>query len=139
MREAGEIIKIQDGYAEIKMNPNNSCPSCSAKGICRIDGTQHRQIRLPLNGMNLRVGDRIEIETPARSLLTASFLVFILPLILSCLAYFIVYLLKHDQSWALIGFFACFAFSEVLIVLFDRWFGHSRFFQPKITGKGPVQ
>lgn len=139
MKEVGEIVNIQDGYAEIRMNPNNSCPSCGAKGICKINGTQHRHIRLPLNKMKLRVGERVEIETPARSLLTASFIVFILPLILSGLAYFIVYLLKHEQGWALVSFFACFVFSELLLVLLDRWFGHRRFFQPKITGKGPIQ
>jgi positive regulator of sigma E activity len=139
MREAGQIVNVRDGYAEIRMNANNSCPSCSASGMCRINGTEHRLIRLPLHEMDFRAGDRIEIETPARSLLTASFLVFILPLILSGLAYFIVYLLKHNQGWALIGFFACFVLSEIFLVFLDRWFGHSRFFQPHIVYKKPVQ
>jgi positive regulator of sigma E activity len=139
MREAGEIVNVRDGYAEIRMNANNSCPSCGARGMCRINGTQHRLIRLPLNEMKYRAGDRVEIETPARSLLTASFLVFILPLILSSLAYFIVYLLKHDQSWALVGFFACFVLSEALLVFLDRWFGHSHFFQPHIIDKTPTK
>ena len=135
MREAGEIVELHDGYAEIKMNAKDQCPSCGAKGLCRVSGTQSRQIRLPLNGLNLRTGDLVEIDTPARSLLTASFLVFILPLLLSSTAYFIVYILKHNQGWALIGFFGTFVFSEAFLILIDRWFGHSRFFQPKIMGK----
>lgn len=132
MKETGQIISIHEGFAEIKMNAKGSCPSCSASGMCHVSGTANRQIRLPLNGLSVSNGDFVEIETPARSLLSAAFLIFIFPLLFSALAYYMTIRWTQSQEWALLGFFGCFIISEILVMLLDRWFGRRAFFEPKI-------
>ncbi|MFC1569722.1 SoxR reducing system RseC family protein [bacterium] len=135
MQEAGQIVEIHEGFAEVKMNAKGSCPSCSVNGMCHVSGTANRQIRLPLNGLRVDVGDYVMIETPARSLLSAAFLIFILPLLLSGLAYFLTLRWTQSQSWALIGFFGFFIIAELFIMILDRLFGRSTFFEPKIIGR----
>lgn len=135
MKETGQIVEIHEGFAEIKLNAKGACPSCSANQICHVSGTANRQIRLPLNGLGVEVGDSVEIDTPARSLISAAFLIFIFPLLLSGLAYFLVFHWIQSQNWALLGFFGCFIIAELLIMLVDRVFGRRPFFEPKILGK----
>ncbi|MBN2104087.1 SoxR reducing system RseC family protein [bacterium] len=135
MRESGQIIEIREGFALVCLNTTASCASCAASGMCHISGTAKRQIRLPLNGLSVEVGDFVDIETPARSLLSAAFLIFIFPLLLSGTAYFVVFHHMQSQGWALVAFFVCFIIAELCIMVFDRLFGRSTFFEPKIIGK----
>ncbi|MBN1781972.1 SoxR reducing system RseC family protein [bacterium] len=135
MREAGQVIAIHQGFAEIKMSMKGGCASCHANGMCHISGTGVRTLTLPLRGFNVEVGDYVEIETPARSLLSASFIIFILPLLVSGLAYFIISANTANQEFALLGFFGCFLLALLLIMFLDRFFGRRAFFEPKITGK----
>ena len=86
-----------------------------------------------MNGISCRPDDSVEIETPARSFLTAAFLVFIFPLILSIAASFAV--ASIDRRYAAAGFFGTFLFAELLIFGIDRIFGRNIYFQPKITGR----
>ena len=96
-------------------------------------GTGTRELTLGLHGRGFKEGELVEIETPARSLMTAAFLVFILPLVLSMAAYFIVFRLTGDTGYGLLGFFGCFVLAEVLISRIDRWFGRGSFFEPRIV------
>ncbi len=135
MRETGQIIDIHQGFAEIQMNAKGACPSCSAAGMCRVTGTADRKITLPVNGLKLKPGDYVDIDTPARSLLSAAFLIFILPLIISGLAYAIVSKNTDNQGMGLTAFFVFFAVSEFLVLIIDKWVGRSQYFEPKIIQK----
>jgi len=133
MKEFGEIVRIEGRKGIVQLESKGGCKSCGMNAYCRSTGESTRELKLELEGREYEPGDVVEIETAARSLLTAAFLVFILPLLLSTAAYFIVYALTKSTGLGLISFFGCFIVSEFLISWIDKSFGRGRFFQPRIV------
>jgi positive regulator of sigma E activity len=133
LKELGKIIRVEDDRAVIHMDARGGCKSCGMNAYCHATGTGRRELRLGLGGKEYAAGDIVEIETPARSLLTAAFLVFILPLILSITMYFIVFSITGSTGYGLLGFFGCFVLAEFLITWIDKAFGRRRFFEPRIV------
>jgi positive regulator of sigma E activity len=135
MIESGKIIEINKERCIIELDSKGGCANCGINNYCHTSGTAKRNLNLKLEGRKFEEGDLIEIETPAHSLLTAAFLVFILPLILSTIAYSIIYSLTNRTGWAIISFFGIFVLSEFLIAWIDRIWGKGRFFEPRIIQK----
>lgn len=135
MREWGRILRIEEGKGIVQLDSRGTCKSCGMNTYCHSMGTGKRELTLELEGKEYVPGDSVEIETQARSLVTAAFLVFILPLILSIAAYFIMHGLTGRSDIGLAGFFGCFVLSELFVAWIDRSFGRSKFFQPRIVRK----
>ena len=133
MIETGKVVRIEEGKGVIQLESKGGCKSCGMNAICHSTGTSTRELKLELGGEKIIPGDIVEIETPARSVLTAAFLVFILPLLLSMAAYFIVYSSTGSTGLGLAGFFGCFILSEFIIAWIDKSFGRGRFFEPRIV------
>ena len=133
MKEWGKVVRIEEGKGIIQLESRGGCKFCGMSGYCRSTGTGTRELKLGLGGKEITQGDVVEIETPARSLLAAAFLVFILPLLLSIATYFVVYSLTGRTGSGLLGFFGCFVLSEFLIAWIDKSFGRGRFFEPRIV------
>jgi positive regulator of sigma E activity len=134
MKEEGRIIKIDGQRVVVQLEAKGACSSCGMSHFCHSSGSDSREMSLEYHGTGISQGDLVEIETPARSVLSAAFLVFIFPLILSIIAYSIVYYATKSTGYGLIGFFGCFVLSELLVALFDRSFGRGKFFEPRILG-----
>ncbi len=135
MIENGLIKSIENGKAAISLDLKGGCASCGMAGGCHASGTGKRDLALPVHDLDLKPGDWVEVETNPGSLLTAAFLIFILPLILSVTAYFIITEYTGSSGKALAGFFICFLISVGIVALIDKFFGKSRFFEPEIIGK----
>jgi positive regulator of sigma E activity len=139
MREHGQIIRIdEDGRGIVRLDVHGGCEHCGMSGSCQLSGTGKRELHLQLTGKGFHVGDLIEVETSSRSLIVSAFLVFILPLILAILVYGIVAQMTPKSGWAMLGFFAMFVLSELIVAWIDRKLGKKTFFEPRIVGKLPI-
>lgn len=135
MIEKGQIIQIDNDRIHVEVDQKSGCAHCHINHCCTTTGSPKRRLSLKYSDKQLKPGDWIEIETPARSLLSAALLVFILPLILSTAVYIIVMNVSGRSGIALFSFFACFIFSEGIVALIDRLFGHKSYFEPKVIKK----
>lgn len=135
MRELGEIVRIDNNRGIVKLNPKGGCPSCGLNGFCHATGTGDRELSLPLHGKTFQPGDFVEIDTSSRSLLTAAFTVFILPLILSVGGYSLVWKITASQNLSVLAFFVTFGVAEGVVMILDRIIGRRRFFEPQIVRK----
>jgi positive regulator of sigma E activity len=135
MKETGTVIRMKGGQAVVTFGTHEGCGTCGLHGVCTATGGGRRELILEPGPFHLKTGDRVEIETPARSLLTAAFLVFILPLIVSASAYMIAWKFTGRNGPALAGFFGGFVLTEGLVALIDRMAGRRRFFKPRICRK----
>lgn len=133
MRELGRVVRIEGEKGIIKLEARGGCRNCGINSFCRSTGTGERELKIDLGPRRVEPGDLVEIETRARTLLTAAFLVFIMPIILSVAAYIIIYSLTKRPNLGVAGFFGCFFASEFLIAWIDRSFGKRRFFEPLIV------
>ena len=135
MREKGQIVEVEGDRIIVELDHKDGCANCSINHCCTSTSTPKRQLKLKHTGEVLHPGDWVEIETPAKSLLSAALLVFILPLIISTAVYIIVINLSSRFGLALLSFFASFVLSIGLITVIDRTIGKSRFFEPIIIKK----
>jgi len=135
MRETGFITEINGDKARVQLDFKGGCKGCSMNGVCKADGTGKRQLELSTGNISLQIGDNVEIETSPRSLLTAAFLIFILPLIFSFGAYFLVFHFTASRGLGLLGFFASFGLALLLVSIIDKTAGNGKYFQPVIIKK----
>jgi positive regulator of sigma E activity len=135
MIEKGHVVRIEGDRIIVELDHKGGCAHCSINHCCTSTITPKRQLNLKHPGSPLKPGDWVEIETPARSLLSAALLVFILPLIISTAVYIAVMNLSNHSGLALLSFFASFVFSIGFVAVIDRTIGKSRFFEPVIIRK----
>lgn len=133
MIELGKIVRIEDGKGVVQLDARGGCKHCGMNSFCQATGTGKRELKLGLGGQEIVEGDFVEIETPARSVLTAAFLVFILPLLVAIGAYMTVFSLTKDNGYGLLAFFVLFVVSMILVSFIDKVFGRGRFFEPRIV------
>jgi positive regulator of sigma E activity len=130
MIEQGRIVEIRDGKATIELLPQGGCRSCAMNNLCRTTGKGKRVLVLDVQDRKLKTGQSVDIETPARNVLAASFLVFIMPLIVATAGYAVVQSLFLRTDLAIAGFFGFFVLAELAVAVIDRWVARRSAFQP---------
>ncbi len=77
--EEGIVTALTESGAWIKTQKSSACAACSARNTCKADGGDATvEVR---NDVNARTGDRVVIHFETASLLKATFLLYIAPII----------------------------------------------------------
>lgn len=104
MREIGQVIGIENGYAKVQIKRTEACAKC---GACDMGQSKSMEF-LAKNFISAKVGDRVEIETQTANVLKASFIMYGVPLIFfligTLLGYYIANILGMFLWNSLIGF-----------------------------------
>jgi sigma-E factor negative regulatory protein RseC len=80
--EQGVVLRTDSQTAWVKTVRSSACEGCSAKGSCHtMGGAQDMEVKA-LNTAGARVGDRIVLSFETTSLLKATFLIYVFPIIL---------------------------------------------------------
>ncbi len=133
MKEKGTVIRIEENGCIIEVDPQSECSHCSMNSCCQSMGTGKRELTLKRGNFEMHPGDIVEIETSTRGFLTAAFLVFIFPLILSMTAYLIIDAQTGNSGLSIASFFGCFILSGVVTGWIDRLFSRKKTFEPRIV------
>ena len=80
-REEGVVIKTDAQTAWIKTTKTGACSECSAKGSCHTLGGGKEMEVQAINIAGAVIGDRVVIGFETSSLLKASFLIYIFPVL----------------------------------------------------------
>jgi positive regulator of sigma E activity len=63
MRDSGTVIRIQDGYAQVRVSCLQPCRECGASGLCTGKADQDGVITA-LNPLQAEPGDSVGVEIP---------------------------------------------------------------------------
>ena len=80
--EHGIVIKTEAGAAWVKTIKSGACEGCSARGSCHSSSTRGSMEVKAINQAGAQVGDRIVLSFETSSLLKATFLVYVFPILL---------------------------------------------------------
>jgi sigma-E factor negative regulatory protein RseC len=80
--EQGVVIKINAGAAWVKASKTGACEGCSARGSCHSSGGGEEMEVEVINEVGAKVGDRIVLSFETGSLLKATFLLYVFPILL---------------------------------------------------------
>ncbi|GAB0057465.1 hypothetical protein SIID45300_01793 [Candidatus Magnetaquicoccaceae bacterium FCR-1] len=84
IREEGLVVALEGAYAVVSGQRQKMCGSCHNSQSCTVLSGElgQRSIKIrALNACHAQVGERVSIEISERTFLRASFLVYILPLV----------------------------------------------------------
>jgi sigma-E factor negative regulatory protein RseC len=80
--EQGVVLRTDSEAAWVKTVRSSACEGCTAKGSCHSMGGNNEMEVKALNTAGARVGDRIVLSFETASLLKATFLIYVFPIIL---------------------------------------------------------
>lgn len=91
MKEVGVVHKIKGSMATIRFERKTACENCN---MC-LKPKEEMYVELKLkNSLNAKVGDKVEVTMGQRAVLTASFIVYMLPLLLMAIVIVCTYQLE---------------------------------------------
>ncbi len=120
MTEDGIVTSINNNLVTVQMEKGDQCKECN---ICETIGGGFRCIEA-LNTLNAKAGDRVRVEIEPKTMLTSSFLVFILPLIFLVVGYFIGSSLGAEsasEGYGILGGLLFLALSFVVVKYLDKY------------------
>lgn len=79
--ERGEVVELMDGLAVVVVSRSSACEGCGARGVCHTFGGDKDAKVSVENTIEAKTGDMVEIGIDEASLVTASFIVYIVPVI----------------------------------------------------------
>jgi len=80
--EQGIVIKTDSRATWVKTVKSGNCAGCSARGSCHgIGGSDEMEVKV-INEAGAKVGDRIVLSFKTSSLLKATFLLYVFPILL---------------------------------------------------------
>jgi sigma-E factor negative regulatory protein RseC len=80
--EQGIVIKADSRAAWVKTVKSGNCAGCTARGSCHSMGGDNEMEVRAINEVGAKVGDRIVLSFKTSSLLKASFLLYVFPILL---------------------------------------------------------
>ena len=109
MKATGKVIETIGKRARVESVRSSACSSChecEARGACHAElifGSQTQSVIIETdNRIGAKVGDTVEIESSSSKTLAVSAVVFIIPIILSVIAYVIANKTLTDLQSALV-------------------------------------
>lgn len=131
MKEIGTVVQTQKNKALVLFERSSACQHC---GACqRADGAQ-MQVWLP-NDKRAEVGDKVCVELGAKSMLRATWLAYVFPLIMLFAGVGVGYFLAPESSRDIMAAFAGLAgagLAYVLLKMNNRRFEKDATLQPQI-------
>jgi sigma-E factor negative regulatory protein RseC len=133
--EIGKVIGTRPGYARIEVMQSCVCSQCKVAASCVHDtgGTRIIEVRDPL-GVSLN--QRVRVELASASLIGASFLAYILPLITLFAGALLGFFLPAgagNETWAGIGALCGLGIGVIVSRLTGQWLGKRGKITPTIT------
>ncbi len=99
MREQGEVIGTERGYATVSVDKKEECSKC---GMCAFPKNAKTVEFRAKNELDAKVGDTVVIERKADGRLSGVILAFLVPLVLIGVAILINCLFINKEIWILI-------------------------------------
>ena len=138
--EEGIIIKQgtkgQHQTAWVKIVRSGACESCSSRDSCKVNGGQGEEVEVA-NDINARIGDRIQIMMATGSLLKATFLLYLFPILCMILGGLIGHWISQKMMisgsvLSVIVSAAALVLSMIIIRIKGRRMGEQKAYQPRI-------
>ncbi len=135
MKSKGTVLKIEGDFAIVGVKQHSACDTCRAKcgGHCDKATTVETKVR---NTLKVKVGDEVVLFTKTSTVLTYSFAVFVMPLILAFLGYVVPYFLNFSKAVSAVCAVILFLLSFVIIrLIWGKREGYEKIEMLEITEK----
>ena len=125
MRESGVIVSSKNNIVTVQVAGGEKCKDCNA---CMLAGENLMQVEAK-NDLHAHTGDSVEVEVDSAHLLGHTLLVFIFPVVMMFVGYFIgshigMNMGNVGEGPGILGTFAALFVSFIFIKIYDTIWGH---------------
>lgn len=112
MKKKGIVVSAEGNNAHIRIQRESACG-----GICAscASSCAKETVVTAFNKAGASVGDYVELEMESSRVIGAAVLVYVIPLLMLVLGYFIVYSVSNSESWGICAGFILMAASYVIV------------------------
>lgn len=115
MKEVGFVHKIKGSTATVRFERKTACENCN---MC-LKPREEMYVELKLrNSLNAKVGDKVEVTMGQRAVLTASFIVYVAPLLVMAIVLGATF--KLELWISLVASLGSLALSFIGVALIDK-------------------
>lgn len=115
MKEIGVVHKIKGSFATVRFERKTACENCN---MClKPRDEMYVELRLK-NSLNANIGDKVEVTMGQKAVLTSSFIVYVMPLIVMATILGITY--KMELWISLLSSLGSLVISYIGVALIDR-------------------
>jgi sigma-E factor negative regulatory protein RseC len=133
MRSQGIVTEIiSDDLAKVCLHAKGACEECPSYGNCESGEETQMKETVAINKINAKIGDSVIMELPAGKTLTSAFVIYILPIILLIVGYFVGDALFDNEIGAIIGSLLFFVTSFFILRFINRYLNNIDSFKPII-------
>lgn len=130
--EKGKVLETKNDFVTVEVKRSFECEGCNLESFCMKGNEDKTQFEIA-NTLEAKKNDLVTFELNPRSRVLSSFLIFIMPLIILCMIYFITKnLLSFSENIAIVLSIAAWGLSFFLLKYFNSVLGKSNFFKPKL-------
>ena len=130
MTELGVVLKVKDGFAQVRVGRNSACASC---GKCGMTTKQKHVDFYASNEIGVEVGDTVELDIPDGNSAKLALFAYFVPLAPALALMFLALGLNWSEFLAIGLFFVGLAAGFAVLSLIDRARKHKWMSTPKIT------
>lgn len=117
----GIVRKLEDEKVWVEIVVSSACGGCVAKGMCNISEKKNEIVEaLNLNGEELAIGDKVQIQMQESRAHQAVVLGYFLPFIVLIVGLFGCYALTHIEWLSALVAFALTAIYYLVLKMFDK-------------------
>ncbi|MCD4650652.1 MAG: SoxR reducing system RseC family protein [Candidatus Cloacimonetes bacterium] len=121
------VISTEKGKVTVEIDKSDSCDSCAIRGLCMSKGSSVRHTLE--TDIKLSIGDHVRVSASAGVKLLSSFILFILPIMMMIVFYFIAKLIGFSEDVSIITSIAGLLVSILIIRLLDKRFANKIHFE----------
>lgn len=131
MRQFGEVVDRMNGKAKVIMQKHSSCSNCNA---CKLGSESYTMEIEAKNEADAKIGDRVIVDMKGQDVLSAAFILYIIPLIALMIGILIGTRIFPAQEILVAGIgFVFMAFAFMLIKTKDHTFKNNPKYVPVIV------
>lgn len=136
MRSQGMVTEIiSDRLAKVCFHAKGACEKCPSYDNCKSGEGDQMKETIAINEINAEIGDSVIMELPAGKTLTSAVVIYILPIILLIVGYFVGDAVFDNEIGAIIGSVSFFVISFVVLRFINRYLDNIDTFKPIIVKK----
>lgn len=133
MIQQGRVLSVEKDYAIVEIIRESACSSCHNKDSCGASvmagcAKKERVEVKALNSVNAEPGQLVELSSDSAKTLGIAFCVFVLPLILAMLGYYIAGIFLQSSAMRIVS-----AFGVLIVAFFGLFFGFDRILKGRVN------
>jgi sigma-E factor negative regulatory protein RseC len=133
IRHEGIVEHIEADICRVRILQASACSGCSARQLCRSSESKEKIVEASLNGLEVQVGENVNVEGTVVQGLRAVYICYLIPLLLMVVSLFIGVKMGGDLTGILLSLAVLAVYYAVLYVFRNNIGKHFGFIVKKIS------